>query len=259
MYATNYFETMILNVLNGVRAGAPSTVYVGLFLTNPGEAGGGTEISYTGYARRAIAFDAPESMEGGIGIKNSAEITFPTAQAAAGTVTHIGIFDALTSGNMLVYGELSEAQTIEAQEAPVIVANEAKWWLSGDFSDWFKTQILNILRGTNCAGVTPHLALYNGDPDDSGTELSGGDYARLALSFTAPSAQSGTEYMEIKNSAAVQSARASSAWGTWAYTVIMSASSGGNPVFKKQKSPSKYMRSGLLLNIPAAGLVLAVN
>jgi len=259
MYATNYFETMILNVLNGVQAGAPATVYVGLFLTNPGESGSGTEISYTGYARQAIAFSAPEAMEDGIGIKNSAEITFPTAPAAAGTVTHIGIFDALTSGNMLVYGELSEAQTIEAQEAPVIVANEAKWWLSGDFSDWFKTQILNILRGTNVAGITPYLALYNGDPDDSGTELSGGDYARLALSFTAPSAQSGTEYMEIKNSAAVQSARASSAWGTWAYTVIMSASSGGNPVFKKQKSPSKYMRSGLLLNIPAAGLVLAVN
>ena len=77
MYATNYFETMILNVLNGVQAGAPATVYVGLFLTNPGEAGGGTEISYTGYARQAITFDAPESMEDGIGIKNSAEITFP--------------------------------------------------------------------------------------------------------------------------------------------------------------------------------------
>ena len=259
MYATNYFETMILNILCGVRAGAPSAVYVGLFLTNPGEAGGGTEITYTAYARRRITFAAPASMEDGIGISNTADITFPTAQAAAGTVTHIGVFDALTSGNMLIYGELAEPQTIEAQEAPVIVAGEAKWWLSGDFSDYFKNAVLNILRGTSVAGITPYLALYNGDPDNSGTELSGGDYARLALAFSAPAAQSGTDYMQIKNNAAVSTARASSAWGTWSYTVIMTALSGGNPVFKKEKTPAKNMRTGLFVNVPAGGLVLAVN
>ena len=259
MYATNYFETMILNVLNNVRAGAPSAVYIGLFLTNPGEAGGGTEISYTGYARRRIYFTAPAAMEDGIGIMNNADITFPTSSTAAGTVTHIGVFDALTSGNMLLYGELSEPQTIEAQEAPVIVANEAKWWLSGDFSNWFKTQVLNILRGTNVNGISPYLALFNGDPDEGGNELSGGGYARLPLAFTSPASQSGTNYTEIKNNAAVSSERASDAWGTWAYTVIMSAASGGNPVFKKQKAPAKNMRTGLLVNIPVNGLVLAVN
>lgn len=259
MYATNYFETMILNILRGNQAGAPSRVYVGLFLTNPGEPGGGTEISYTGYARKQISFSAPESMEDGIGIKNSSDITFNTAPQAAGTVTHLGIFDALTSGNMLLYGELSTPQAIEAQEAPVIVASEAKWWLDGEFSDWFKTQVLNILRGTNVAGITPYFALYNGDPENGGTELAGSNYARLPLSFNAPSAQSGTDYMEIKNSAEVSSARASGNWGTWSYTVIMSGSGAANPVLKKQRSPAKVMREGLMVSIPAGGLILAVN
>lgn len=257
MYATNYFETMILNILRGNRAGAPSAVYVGLFLTNPTDAGAGTEISYTGYARKRITFSAPASMEDGIGISNTEDITFAQAPAAAGTVTHIGVFDALTSGNMLIYGELAEAQTVEAQEAPVIVAGETRWWLSGDFSDYFKTTVLNILRGTSADGVTPHLALFNGDPESTGAELSGANYARLALEFGSPSAAG--EYMQIRNTVEASTARASSSWGEWSYSVIMSAASGGNPIFKKAKTPSKTMREGLLVTVPAGALSLAVN
>lgn len=257
MYATNYFERMILNTLCGVRAGAPSAVYVGLFLTNPGDAGSGTEVSYTGYARKRITFSAPASMEDGIGISNSADITFPTAPSAAGTITHIAVFDALTSGNMLIYGELTDPQTIEAQEAPVIVAGEAKWWISGDFSDYFKTAALNILRGTSINGITPYVALFNGDPESEGTELSGGGYARLSVEFAAPTAYG--NYTAIKNRAEVTTERASEAWGEWSYTVIMSAASGGDPVFKKAKTPSKTMRAGLLVKIPAGALSLAVD
>lgn len=257
MYATNYFERMILNILRGTQAGAPTAVYVGLFLTNPTDAGTGTEISYTGYARQRINFSAPAPMENGIGIANAADITFPQAPAAAGTVTYIGVFDALTSGNMLIYGELAEAQTIEAQEAPVIVAGEARWWLSGDFSDYFKTAVLNIIRGTNAAGVTPHLALFNGDPEGTGAELSGENYARVVLEFGNPAASG--DYMEIRNVAEVSTNRASTAWGEWSYSVIMSAASGGNPIFKKAKTPSKTMREGLLVKVPAGALSLAVN
>lgn len=258
MYATNYFETMILNVLRGVQAGAPATVYVGLFLTNPTEAGVGTEVSYTGYQRQAIAFAAPAAMQNGIGVQNSAEITFPIAPSAAGTVTHLGVFDSQTSGNMLVYGELETPQSIEAQEAPVIVAGEAKWWLSGNMSTYFKTKVLNLLRGTSCAGITPYFSMFSGDPDDGGTELSGSNYARLQLAFSSPSEQP-TGEMKIATTATVTTARASDSWGTWAYSVVNDAETGGNPIFFKQKSPSKVMRAGLLATITAGDLSLAVN
>jgi hypothetical protein len=47
MYATNYFETKILNIFSGTPCVAPSGLYVGLFLSNPTETGvAGTEVSY---------------------------------------------------------------------------------------------------------------------------------------------------------------------------------------------------------------------
>ena len=259
MYATNYFEQMILNTFRGSTAAAPSTVYLGLFLTSPGESGtAGQEVSYTGYARRPITFTAPAAMENGIGIQNASDITFAASPSSAGTVAYIGVFDAATDGNCLIYGALEEEQSIEVQEAPVIVAGGAKWWLSGDMTNTFKAAVLNLLRGVDLAGCTPYLALYTGSPDAAGTELSGDNYARLALTFGAPTEQEGGE-CKITTTASVQTARASTVWGTWGYTAVMSAASGGSPLFGKVKSPAKIMRVGLLVTVAAGDLSLAVN
>ena len=259
MYATNYFEQIILNVLRGTDAAAPSAVYIGLFTGDPTDSGSGAnEVSYSGYARQQITFSQPAAMENGIGFSNTADITFPISPSAAGTITHIAVFDTLSGGNMLIYGELEESQDIESQEAPVIVAGEAKWWLSGDMSVYFKTAALNFLRGTDLTGISPYLALYNANPDNSGEELSGANYGRLALSFGAP-VQQQTGECKITTTASVATNRASSVWGTWGYTAIMDASAGGHCLFGKAKSPAKVMRVGLLATCAAGDLSLAVN
>lgn len=54
MYATDYFERLTLNLLRGQSATAPVRVYIGLFLNNPGDEGGGTEAGYSGYARQRL-------------------------------------------------------------------------------------------------------------------------------------------------------------------------------------------------------------
>ena len=60
MYATNYFENLMLNVARQQNISAPATVYLALYQSNPSDTGtGGTEVSYTGYARQAITFSAP--------------------------------------------------------------------------------------------------------------------------------------------------------------------------------------------------------
>ena len=259
MYATNYFEQMILNVFRGATAAAPSTVYLGLFLTSPGESGSaGQEVSYTGYARQPITFSAPAAMETGIGIQNAADITFPASPSSAGSGSYIGVFDSATDGNCLLYGALEVEQDIEVQEAPVIVAGGAKWWLSGDMTNAFKAAVLNLLRGVSVSGVTPYLALYTDSPDNEGVELSGDNYERLALTFGAPTEQGGGE-CKISTTASVATNRASTVWGTWGYTAVMSAASGGNPLFGKIKTPAKIMRVGLLVTVTAGDLSLAVN
>ena len=93
MYACNTLETKFLNIMRGVTLTAPSALYIGLYLSNPGETGEGVEITYTGYERQLITFSAPAAESGGLGVKNDTEISFAMAQADAGTVTHIGISD----------------------------------------------------------------------------------------------------------------------------------------------------------------------
>lgn len=258
MYATNYLETAILNLLRGMSITAPATVYMALYFNSPGESGqSGTEVSYTGYARQPVAFSAPAALNGGIGVQNSADITFAQASVSVGTVTHIGVLDSLTGGNMLLYAELTESLVINANEAPVIVAGEAQWWLTGNMSNTYKTKVLNILRSVNCSGFTPFLSLWGGNPEDGGAELSGGGYARVELTFDAPEEQQ-TGQMKTSNSLRATTNRSTSAWGTWVYTVVMDAAANGNPVFFVQRT-AKDIRKGLLVIVESGDLSLVVN
>lgn len=109
MSLTNTFETTVLTFLLTTGAVTRPTVwYVGLFTTNPGEAGGGTEVSGFGYARTAATFTVT-----GDTASNSAGVEFPAATGGNwGTVTHIGIHDAATGGNMIIYATLDVAKAI---------------------------------------------------------------------------------------------------------------------------------------------------
>jgi len=108
---TNYLENKLLDHFLGTTAFAmPSPVYVALFTVAPSDAGGGTEV--TGgpgpYARKTATFSAASSGA----TSNSANIDF-TGMPAATTVA-IALFDAITSGNMLVYGTLTANKTTDA-------------------------------------------------------------------------------------------------------------------------------------------------
>lgn len=258
MYATNYLETAVLNLFRGQSIGAPTNVYMALFLNNPSETGqAGTEVSYSGYARQAVSFSAPASMNGSIGIQNSGDITFAKAPVAIGTITHIGIMDSLTGGNMLLYAELTESLTVIADEAPVIVSGEAQWWITGNLSDAYKTKVLNLLRATNLSGFVPYLSLWSGSPENSGAELSGGGYSRVALTFGAPTEQSSGQ-SKISNSVRVTTNRSTEPWGTWSYTAIMDAAANGTPAFYIART-AKEVRKGMLIIVEVGDLGLLLN
>lgn len=110
---TNYLEDNLLNhVLRNTAFTSPTTVYVALFTAAPGEAGGGTEVSGGSYARQSVTFSAPAS---GV-VANSGAVTFPTATAPWGTITHMAIFDAVTVGNMLYYGALAAPKVVDTSD-----------------------------------------------------------------------------------------------------------------------------------------------
>ena len=122
MYATNHFETAILNSMRGTTLTAPATIYLALFITDPTDTGqAGTEVNYEGYQRQPITFSAPAEVTGGVGIQNDAQITFPKAVSDGGTVAYIGLMDSVTGGNMWAHGPLTDSLPLSAGTAVLTV------------------------------------------------------------------------------------------------------------------------------------------
>ena len=109
MSFSDYLETKVLDhVFAGTAYTAPATLYVALFTAAPSDSGGGTEVSGGGYARQTIAFTTS-----GDTTSNNAAIEFPTATANYGTVTHVGVYDASSAGNLMAWAALTSSKTIE--------------------------------------------------------------------------------------------------------------------------------------------------
>jgi len=107
---SNYLENALINAtLRNTTYTSPATVYVGLFTSDPTDAGSGTEVSGGSYARKAATFAAPSNGASSI----SAAIEFDQATGSWGTVTHFGIYDALTTGNLLYHGALTASKAID--------------------------------------------------------------------------------------------------------------------------------------------------
>lgn len=120
---SDYLEKKLLDhVLKNTTYESPSKVYLGLFKTDPTDAGSGTEVTGGAYARQELTFAAATS-PGGTS-STSADVIFPVATASWGTVTHVGIYDALTGGNLLFHGALNTARTINIDNQLVILAGE---------------------------------------------------------------------------------------------------------------------------------------
>lgn len=120
MSFSNYLETKVLaHTFSNTAYTSPSTVYVGLFTSSPSEDGSGTEVSGGSYARQSGAFTTS-----GNTATTSAAIEFPTATASWGTITHIGIYDASSAGNLLAYAALTASKAIASGDVFRIPAGD---------------------------------------------------------------------------------------------------------------------------------------
>lgn len=108
---SDFAEKLLLDwLMTTGTATRPTAWYLALYTAAPSDSGGGTEVSGSGYSRQAISFDAASSPAGTT--QNSALVEFEASGGSWGTVTHIGIFDAATSGNLLWHGALTTARTV---------------------------------------------------------------------------------------------------------------------------------------------------
>jgi hypothetical protein len=122
MSLSNTFETTVLTwLLTNSAATRPTAWYVALFTSNPAEDASGTEVSTTGtaYARQSVTFSVS-----GNTATNTAAIEFPTATASYGTVTHVGVYDASTAGNLIAYAALTTSKAIDTGDVLRLPAND---------------------------------------------------------------------------------------------------------------------------------------
>jgi len=108
MSFSNEFETRVLQwTFTTGSPTRPTAWYVALFTTDPTDAGTGTEVSGGSYARTAVTFTVS-----GDTASNSGAVEFPEATGSWGTITHIGIYDASTSGNLIAHAALTASKAI---------------------------------------------------------------------------------------------------------------------------------------------------
>lgn len=108
---SDYAENAVLDNIVGKTQFTKPTAYVALFTATPSDSGGGTEVSGGSYARKSTAAGDWNAAAAGSS-SNANAITFVTATASWGTVTHFGVFDAATTGNLLWWGTITTSKTI---------------------------------------------------------------------------------------------------------------------------------------------------
>jgi hypothetical protein len=113
MGASDYLEENILDHVFGLGDYTPaSDLYVALFTAAPSDSGGGTEVSGNAYARVQVTNDSTTWSRTNSTVSNLAAITFAAPSPAIwGTVTHYGIFDASSAGNLIDWGALTNSRT----------------------------------------------------------------------------------------------------------------------------------------------------
>jgi len=133
---SDYLENALIDHLfRDITYAKSAALYVALFTAAPSDAGGGTEVTGGSYARVSVAPGSTNwanTQNSGTGASsgtggqtsNKTTITFPAPTGNWGVVTHFGIYDASSSGNLLFWAALTVAKTVNnGDAAPIFAAN----------------------------------------------------------------------------------------------------------------------------------------
>lgn len=113
---SNYLEDTLFNstLRGGTYTGGG--VYVALFTADPTDAGSGAEVNDSGYVRQrahtTVASDGFTAPANGSG-SNTRNLIFPAVVDAQVTVSHWGIFDAQSAGNLLYHAPMLNPKSLD--------------------------------------------------------------------------------------------------------------------------------------------------
>jgi len=127
-----------------------------------------------------------------------------------------------------------------------------------EMSNYLENALINAtLRNTSYTSpATIYVALYTSDPTDAntGTEVSGGSYARKAVTFATASGTSGS----VATNADVTFDEATAAWGIVSYIGILDALTGGNLLYHTELDVAKDIDTGDIFLIQTGNLTVTL-
>jgi len=250
---TNYAQKKLMDLtIHGTAYSSPST-YLGLFTASPGETGSLTaEVSGGNYARVALTAKMAATVLGTGVCVNSAAVTFPVPSAAWGAITHVGVMDAATAGNVLMYFPLAEAQVKNSGDPALefVPGSLNIFTLIADPSQltrYLAKKWMDHLIGIATFTAPPaglYLGMFSADPTSTGSlsdEIASGGYGRQALTAL-------MEETALTTGISINEDTVLFPTPTAAYSVthfgIMDASTAGNMLFRKARTSTLIVTSG---------------
>ncbi len=261
--ATNILEELIGTHL--FRTGSwtkPGGIHVALFTAVANaETGSVTEVSGGAYARVSVAvadasWTAPTG--GNKLFTNAGTIVFPDPSADWGTVTHFGIYDDATLGNLLIVAPLAASRNILGTDpTPSFAIGDLEISFTGSISDDLVDLVGDHLLRTSSWTKPTVLGIAL---NVSGVEVTGGSYARVArnpldANWTAPVSGNGV----YSNTATIAFPAPTADWGAVDTVAIYNATSAGTEYFRIDlEDPVTIVNGSLAANLAPAALTMTI-
>jgi hypothetical protein len=190
-FSTYLAQAVLNHVLRGAAYTPPAGTYLALAVADITDDNvTANEVTGAWYARQQVtSWAAP--VGSGVSTSNSNAMAYSAITGSAVSVTHWGLYDAATSGNLLACGVFTDAKVGNVNNRLRVAAGEIALSFDGIMSIHLAQKLINfILRGQAFTPPTPYIALYDADPttaDVTANEVDAAWYARQAMaSWDAP-------------------------------------------------------------------------
>lgn len=262
MCLTDYLKPKFLDlVFSGTLwSSRPSTLYLGLLTATPTASTGGTEVTGGGYARIGKAATNTNWTVSGLTVTNALDFSFGMPTGDLGTVTAVGIYDAPSGGNLLMWAPITP-QSVPRGYVFTIAAGDLDILLDGYWGDYSGNKVLLLMfNGTAYPSVGTHYFALGTSGASSGVSgehtIGNNGYTRAVLTNNNANWPAATDGLK-ENGAAVTFGTPSGAWASSAaltHFAILDASSSGNCIWCAPLSASITVSgAGAAPNFAAAG------
>lgn len=125
-FSTHLAQALINHVFRGQTYSAPSSVYLALFVADPTDNNvTSNEATGSWYTRQQVtSWTAPVGT--GVTTANSNQIVFNAVTGQAVTITHWGLYDGVSTGNLLASGQFASSKVLNVDDVLAVNANDLK-------------------------------------------------------------------------------------------------------------------------------------